>query len=215
VIKPILPTAPKSHRDLQALLPWYAAGTLEAADREAVRIHLTECPACIAELADERRLIARLSDDATLPGVETGWATLERTLDREPVPTSDLARSRSRRHAPSRQAGRHWPGWAIAAQFAAVFVLGGVLGRVASPGVYHTLSSGSGLRDANVIVVFAPSTSEAAFRQILRSVDARLVDGPTAADAYMLHVLNGRREDALRMLRQQRGVVLAEPLDTD
>lgn len=215
MIKPNLPITPNSHRDMQALLPWYAAGTLEAADREAIRVHLTQCLACEAELADERRLIAQLSDDAALPSGETGWAALERALEPEPMPRAGRSRDRSASRAQSRPTGRHWPGWAIAAQFAVVFLLGGLLARVQLPARYHALSSGNGLSDANVVVVFEPSTKEADLRQILRSVDARLVDGPTAQDAYKLHVPTVRRTEAVHILRQQRGVVLAEPLDED
>ncbi len=68
-------------------------------------------------------------------------------------------------------------------------------------------------RDANVVVVFRPQTSEAAFRGGLRSVDARLVDGPTVADAYLVHVPPARRARALTALRANPDVSLAEAVD--
>lgn len=44
-----------SHDDIRALLPWYANGTLEPAERERVESHVDACADCAAELADHRR----------------------------------------------------------------------------------------------------------------------------------------------------------------
>ena len=78
---------------------------------------------------------------------------------------------------------------------------------------YHALGAETAARGANVVVVFKPDTTETDLRSILRSAGARLVDGPTAADGYMLHVLADRRPETLRMLRRDRSVLLAEPVD--
>ena len=45
------------------------------------------------------------------------------------------------------------------------------------------------------------------------SIDARIVDGPTTADAYMLHVPKAGLAGALTTLRARADVVLAEPVD--
>ncbi len=106
-----------------------------------------------------------------------------------------------------------WLGWAAAAQtglVAAALVALRLSWPVAD---YHALSAAARPRDANVVVAFRPQTSEAAFRGGLRSVDARLVDGPTVADAYLVHVPPARRARALTALRANPDVSLAEAVD--
>jgi hypothetical protein len=41
------------------------------------------------------------------------------------------------------------------------------------------------------------------------------VDGPTAADAYLLHAQPAARDAALKTLRGRGVVAVAEPLDVD
>ena len=67
-------------------------------------------------------------------------------------------------------------------------------------------------RNGSLIVVFDPATTEAELRRILREADARLVDGPTRANAYVLDVPAERRDVALRALRSERSVLLVERL---
>jgi hypothetical protein len=64
-----------------------------------------------------------------------------------------------------------------------------------------------------VVVVFQPTATEAQMRAALAASGARLVDGPTAADAYVLNVPPDRRERALATLRASKPVVAAEPVD--
>jgi hypothetical protein len=65
----------------------------------------------------------------------------------------------------------------------------------------------------NVIVVFRPDVRESEMRRLLKGSEARLVDGPTAANAYVLRVPQAERAAALSQLRNDAAVVLAEPLD--
>ena len=65
----------------------------------------------------------------------------------------------------------------------------------------------------NVIVVFRPDVRESEMRRLLKDNDARLVDGPTAANAYVLHIPDAERGAALARLHSDTAVVLAEPLD--
>jgi hypothetical protein len=44
-------------------------------------------------------------------------------------------------------------------------------------------------------------------------VGARLVNGPTRTNAYVIDVPAGRRDDAMRTLRDERAVVFVERLD--
>jgi hypothetical protein len=214
----VVPLDARVHREAQALLPWFAAGTLDAFDRERVEAHLAECPHCQAELAFERRLQAL--HDAALPdagrddaAVERGWRRIEARLDAEPAraPWSRLA-----------QAWRGWRGAGVAlhpAPLAAAFGLALALGAAlallpALPDRYRALGApSSGAARGSVVVMFRPGTSEAELRQALRAAGARVVDGPTPADAWVLDVPAGTQAAALAALRAQAAVALAEPLD--
>src|SRR3954468_3161419 len=108
------------HQEVQQLLPWHGAGTLDETDRALVEAHLGDCAECRAELDREPVLKAALASAS--PDAETGWASLE---------------ARARRSVPaSRQSRRPWAAagrkllrpeglkWVAAAQFAALVVLG-------------------------------------------------------------------------------------------
>ncbi|HWA60454.1 MAG TPA: hypothetical protein VG939_03725, partial [Caulobacteraceae bacterium] len=110
-----------------------------------------------------------------------------------------------------------WLRWAVAAQFAAIVIGGTFLWQLqqkpAAPVVYHALGAAPESAAGNVVVVFRPDASERDLRQALRDTHARLVDGPTAADAYILHVTPEDRDAALLALRRKPAVVLAEAID--
>jgi len=63
------------------------------------------------------------------------------------------------------------------------------------------------------VVIFRPDTTERQMREALRASNARLVDGPTQADAYVLQIPAARRELALATLRARHEIVLAQPID--
>ena len=92
---------------------------------------------------------------------------------------------------------------------------------VARPGAddegrYRTLSSRAAAQgtQGNLVVSFDPATPERELRRILQASGARVVDGPTASDAYVLAVAPAQAAPVLRRLRAESAVTLAERLDT-
>jgi hypothetical protein len=81
------------------------------------------------------------------------------------------------------------------------------------PAGYHALGAAPPSPEGNVVVIFRPETTEREFREILRSENARLVDGPSSTDAYLLHVAPAARPQALSALRRRSQVLVAEPVD--
>ena len=65
----------------------------------------------------------------------------------------------------------------------------------------------------NMIVMLRPNTSEQVLCRTLTNTGAQVVDGPTAAGAYVLSVPIAERAQALARLRAQTEVVLAQPID--
>jgi anti-sigma factor RsiW len=194
------------HEATMLLLPWYVTGAIEPGDRLLVDAHLAGCEECRGELAAERRLRAAVAD-LPAPGV-TGWDRM----------VADLAQPDETPRLPNRFLRR--AGWMLAAQ-AAVLVLGvGVvlhLQRQApspvAPEPYHALGSPQQAPAGNILVMFAPDTREPALRQAIEASGARLVDGPTAAGAYLLAIAPNERAAALVRLRAEAGVTMAQPVD--
>jgi hypothetical protein len=202
------------HRQTQTLLPWYVNSRLDAEEVTTVEAHLSECAECRAELKLEQALGREI---ASLPldlDVERGWAAVRGRLDNAPPRLHEAIRAKSRSFV-----RRPIPvGWALAAQAASlVLVIGGLWAASSLPSrrVYHTLGAAPASAAANMVVIFRPTTSERDLRGALVQNAARLVDGPTASDAYVLHVAPAGRDAALARLRSDPNVELAEPIDGD
>ena len=216
-----------THRSVQALLPWYVTQRLGAEDLARVETHLAACPHCQAELAWERRLqAARLEhDDFRAHGdAEAGLVLLRSRIEasRSEQPRARLRRLRDGVRAALRDWRLAWQGSAaplrwvvggvVGAQSAAILAL---LVAVALPQTHSYRALGQAARPAagNVVVMFRPEAREQELRHALAAGGARLVNGPTAAGAYVLSVPPEQRQAALAQLRAQSAVMLAEPLD--
>lgn len=199
-----------AHRAAQELLPWYAMNNLSGADLTMVSAHVQACEQCRSDLEWERKLL----------GIEPeshASFDMERALDKL-RPELDIPRRLSLHQRLSRlvhgtdRARASWMPWALAAQSAAIVALGVLL---ALPGKdaasYRTLGASKNIA-GNAVVVFEPGTTEHDLRQMLAANGARIVDGPTVTDAYLLSLPSDRLESSLRMLRAEKGVKLAEPL---
>ena len=199
------------HRRTQQLLAWYVNGTLEHEEIAMVEAHLADCDECRGDLRLERMVGQAV---ATLPTEEgQGWMALRGRIE-----------SRG-----ARRGGRRWPsppaflgrpvpiGWAVAAQAASLALIAGLGWTALRPTApaYVTLGAVAKPALGNLVVIFQPTTSERQLRGALEASQARLVDGPTASDAYVLHVDAARRSAALAQLRSNAHILLAEPIDGD
>jgi hypothetical protein len=192
------------HAQTQHLLPWYVTGALEGKESALVEAHLCECSECREDAEIEKALARHVR---TLPcDVERGWATLKARIE-GPQPAAPRKATLFGRRIPI--------GWALAAQAASLAVLIPLvaLAPARPPLLYRTLGSPPAPARGNVIVVFTPRSSEASLRTILLRNQARIVDGPTSTDAYVLQVAPDHRAEILARLRADHDVALAEPID--
>jgi anti-sigma factor RsiW len=198
----------RPHHEAEELLPWYAVGQLNAEERLVVEEHLSACADCRTQLTIERRLIQEFR--GLEPQIEAGWARLRARI--EPP--------RRRCDPRTRVAASVWtfvkqPAFAAlaAAQFAFLVLGAGLLLWLSRP-TYHTLGSPSPApAAADVIVMFRADATVEDIKSTLRAANASIVDGPTAADAYLLHVPQRQRNAALARLRADDDVQMAEPID--
>jgi hypothetical protein len=192
------------HQETLGLLPWYVTEQLDEVDRREVEAHLVDCAACEAELKLERHLAAGV---AALPlSAERGWTQMRRDLE-APRAVSGPAE----RITPSSAGGG--AGRRLAYAALALIVAAGLMLPPSQPARYHTLGSAQPPKSGNVIVAFRPETTEADLRRLLTASGARLADGPTATDAYVLSVAPQARAAALARLRHSSKVLFAEPID--
>ncbi len=211
----IVTLSDEPHLETQSLLPWYVSRRLDAVECARVEAHLLECPECRAELATERTLAAEW---VALPiDTEASWLRLRERVARSGVQDLPIV---SRLCGAVRHALAQAPpwfggvGWILAAaQAMALIVVGLSIGATRPPPGFHALGARQAPAAGNMLVIFDPEVSERRFRTLLEAEHARLVDGPTAAGAYLLHVPVAERAAVLGSLRSQRDVELAQPID--
>lgn len=228
------------HERVDALMPWIRSGDLEQADRDVIDEELAKSPTFKAKLAQEKELAAALkgvaademAEDAS--DADAAWATFKARLPEidatvpEGAPPQAQPLPRSRASAPVRtSAWRRFRlpqtnvGWLATAQTAALAALAFVFipGQLAqTDGEYRTLSSDAATAPTpagNAVLMFDPSTDQAAMQQALNEVGARIVDGPMANGGYVIALEDNELDKSLETLRNNETVVLAQPLSTD
>ena len=205
------------HDDAEELLPWYATGQLDEADRAKVDAHLSSCAHCRQQLALERQLIGEFQ--AMSPEVESGWSRLKARLE-APVPVAAAPLAATQR--PPARPNPFSELWAMLsrpavatlaiAQLAFVVFAGSLLLSLSKPS-YRALGSAPAPAAANIIVMFRSDASVEDVRDTLKLAGASIVDGPTPSDAYLLHVAPQQRAGALAKLQSEDDVQLAQPID--
>lgn len=193
------------HKETQEALPWYVMERLDVHERAEVEAHLVDCAACRRDLEAERELATQV---AGLPlDADASWMAMRRRMREEPGGLRAALQRLFMR--PTRL------GWVIAGQALALaaVVLAFTMPAQRTAPEYHALSAPVAYAPGNVIAIFRPDISEQRFRGTLVDSQARLVDGPTAAGAYVLRVPEGQRTAILVRLRQNADVVLAQPID--
>ena len=190
------------HQAAQELLPWFVNGTLDADEAAQVGAHVAQCSACQADVAAQAQWRAAADGDAPRSDVERGWATIRTRLDAR-VATSPRRRG----------AFAWWRGLqvAVAVQAAVILVMAFALVSTMKPAEPYRALGSSMAVDANAIVVFRGDATQAETSAALRAAGARVVDGPTAADAYLLR-LPEPVAPALARLRAARAVASVEAL---
>lgn len=195
------------HDQAEELLPWYATGQIDPADRMLVESHLSSCARCQRQLGVEQRLIEEFR--SLEPQIDAGWALMRARVAPQSV-------------GPSRIPSAIRDFWDLArrpavaalavAQLAFVVVAGAVLLSLSRP-AYRALGSASVTPTANIIVMFRADATEQDIREALKASGASLAGGPTSADAYLLQVPANRRTAALASLQSDDDVQMAEPID--
>jgi anti-sigma factor RsiW len=198
-------TLPPDIHPTVALLPWYANGTLSAADRTAVATHLQECPSCRTEL-DELVLVGKEIKQAVsadpLPSAglsQTVFAQVRETIRRDQAQVSHPSPIAVESHSLIGNLD-HWlrslfvPQW-IPTLVATLLVaqlgvlLWSVSQRVPPSDIGGSITSrGLGTPTARLRIEFQPSASMQQIQTLLQDMHGRVVDGPTTEGAYIMEI---------------------------
>ncbi|MHB8493447.1 MAG: zf-HC2 domain-containing protein [Casimicrobiaceae bacterium] len=206
----VLPFDPSAHAAIDARLPFYVNGTLSGEELALIETHVRSCERCQREVGWLREIFSALCHvtlaQAPQPARPRPLATPEPLLS---------PRRRRMQISESWRATRPWMRGLLAAQLAAIAVLGTLLATDGSRDAkYSTL--GALNRSAHIpgaiAVIFDPRTPESEIRRAVRDAGARIVDGPTATNAYVLEVPATESSRAARALRGDRMVRFAQPL---
>lgn len=215
------------HRECWDLLPWIANERATPQEMSRIDDHLRECNACREELDSQRKLRAAMRAEAPVViAPQTSLQKLMQRIDgndediREPVPAPTSVSPASR--APKRTARPpQWLAIAAGIQGIAIAVLVATLWlqsreqQLTEPR-YETLTSTPVTTPGPVLrVVFADGIALSEANEILRTVDAQIVAGPTIAGVYTLalNTTDAPAKAAERIaarLRQDRRIAFAE-----
>jgi hypothetical protein len=204
------------HEKVQTLLPWFVVGTLTGEELDLVNRHLHICKECQSDFTWQCKLQATPPEDEVALDVDQAFAKLLPRL--MPIQTKAAKTAKAQRRSLWEsishlwRGNSHWMQWALAGQLVAIVGL-----TVLLASSYHDVSTYRALganvnANGNMVVVFKPDTSEMELRHILRNADARIVNGPTVTDAYLLNIPDAKLNKSLHDLRTNQAVVLAESL---
>jgi hypothetical protein len=199
-----------AHDEAQQLLPWLLAGTLEGAELERVQTHLGSCERCRADLEWEGSLRAAGQREPALDPDRALGQLLPRL-----GPQEACDGSAGRWQSAVAANDSRWLRRLAAVQLAIIAVLALLLVRPGDDNASYRALGAAGQAQGNLVVAFKPDTPERELRRILQAADARVVDGPTVTDAYVLAVPQSRQAATLGRLRAEPAVTLAQSLGTE
>ena len=203
----VIPFDAGVHKAVDALLPWYVNGTLSPEEHDYVHKHVGACVQCRREAEWLRGLHAACVVAGSTPAGAKAFGRLRRQLEASrPAKASGLLQ----------RIASPWTRWALAASVLVAVLAIPLMRDSDAPALYRSLAAPQSVaRTGSLIVVFDPATTEADLRGALRKARARVVDGPTQSNAYVLDVARERRDEAVRSLRSERSVILVEPLSSE
>lgn len=203
-----------NHLTAWNLIPWFVNGRASNQEREAIELHLTQCPECRTEVDAQRSLMNAMQ---TTPVVESmPHASLQKLwqrIDADPIQSREPA---------SRFRQTRLVGW-LAAAVAVEALLLGTLSTVlyqsrqasAAGGEYRTVSSSPAIPIApGVRAVFSPALTLGEMQDLLAHARLRIAGGPTEDGVYTLSTLSADDDprQALRVLRAHPASRFAEPI---
>jgi hypothetical protein len=198
-----------AHERAWERIPWLVNGRLAPEEAQEVEAHAARCSCCREELALQARIHDAVSrDDSLAFASEAAYRKLATRIDAAP-----------RERAVQRK--MRWLVAALAIESIGLVAWSGWVWRSSQDrqALYVTLgeSQRAAVSGASVRVVFRPESTLEDVQALLKSVNARVVDGPTESGVYTLELpqsgASSAAPDGIEALRASDLVRLAEPVD--
>jgi hypothetical protein len=219
--------AADQHARASELLTWMVNGRLAGAEAQWLNEHLQGCSACREELAAQRRIRDALVREPTVEFAPQAsfnrlWKRIEADAldaDAGAVTTTDpQARAARGAALPGRVRAGPWMRAVVAAQAAAILVLGALLWQRPPASAYRTVTEAAPAPQATgpvVKAIFDDKVRLADVKEILAAAGLVVAAGPSEAGVYTLVARDGRSTPippaTLARLRADPRVRFAEP----
>lgn len=201
--------------EIEALLPWYATGKIEAASRARVDAYFARHPDLRRQLAlieEDRETAWRANAAITPPRTLSADRLLERARGPRPVAATSksvwavsLDAVREFFAAPTVTGVRWAAAAAVVIMLAQAAVIGGFFG--ARPhGGYETASGGASQSadGARVLVRFQKDARLDAIAAALGGLEMRIVDGPKPGELFVVRIADADAAEAVKAARVAR-----------
>jgi Putative zinc-finger len=211
------------HRALWDLIPWVAAGSASAADRQRLQHHLRGCDSCRQEMAFHQDLVLGMHSQRSEPDANTNAdAALQRLWARLDSDTTAAAPPPA---APTRGPRATNPLLrglmaAVLLQSVGLAALAGLLLTSGRDAPYQTLSTPApATAGVQLRLVPAPSLPMSGLSALLSAHGLQIVESNADGTVLGLALVAGAGSPATvqalaHALRRQPGVLLAEPAPT-
>jgi hypothetical protein len=209
-------------KDIGQLLSWYVNGTLTGPDRDRVEAALRDEKGAATLLALEKSLAQAVKNDTTFDIAED--RNLDKVMqriraERKPALAATTARPAAKSGARERTASRvlEWFRWspAFAVACGVMAIQFGIITHLWTTRGEESEYSGQrsvAIRSAQVYVrvTFKPESTEQEMRELIRSLTAEIVSGPSQLGDYYLMLPSSTSQQALTTLQSDSHVDSAE-----
>ncbi|GEM_PF-497860 len=224
LVKSIDKTHYDSHHEAWLLLPWYANGSIDRADKQLVERHLRVCLPCRGELINQRMLQKKVCETKTFE--ITGQRSFSRLQSRIHRTSDELTREKAlpalSHNFPKWMMGPFVEKWvqrpAVFAFSILLFFLIPLHFQLEKPQKteFRTLATPPTVPASknDVRIVFSSQLNQKQMDEILGPVNGLIVEGPSAHNVFRVRIENSQSDLAtvISRLRADAGVVFAEPL---
>lgn len=209
-----------THQECWELLPWLANERATTKDLSRVEEHLRECRECQEELEVQRRLRNAIrTDDSVVLAPQNSFQKLMQRIDGDSPPIGGAVADSEPVGLVPRRIMR-WSRWlplAAGIQGITIVALLGMLwwqsrATLMAPRFTTLTSQTEQTRGPALRVVFADAVNLNDVSEILRSIDAQIVAGPSEAGVYTLRLSapTAPVATALARLRSDSRILFAE-----
>jgi anti-sigma factor RsiW len=207
----------------EALLPWYANGTLGETERQQVAAHLENCAACRTELEETEGLKADLAElyaAQTGPSPKTARSILGAVAQELEARHMNMASRGSRMDGVDQWLRSLFiPRWVPTLAATILIAQVGLLLWITMPATQpeQVTTRTLDMQTARIRVAFQEAATEGQIRLLLQTVRGRIVDGPDLDGLYIVEVLAAGAETSREKLERMRAridVVRSADLDT-